>query len=296
VGIGLNLVKHTLFINNASYGFTESWYRNTGAPPVFTVELAIMVLLAQARAKLLGTQGNVLYGRIQYTGNTRIGQTIPLNAGAGFPGSATDPSDSTFAAALCHFFGGTGSPLAADGRQMQRYLRGVWDTLIVKGGTFDPASPWIPLFAAYAAALVTNGFGWVNKNKTNSPPVTNLAAVTPVVQNANGTVTFTAAAEVGGDPPAVNAVPRNVPVQVRVSGVQTARTANGTFLVMTNDGIHFTTTKPLAVLPNGYGGKISYSVLQWEPVFSGTQFRVDSRKPGRPSFQSPGRQKVKPRG
>jgi hypothetical protein len=106
------------------------------------------------------------------------------------------------------------------------------------------------------------------------------------VQNADKTWTITTLADLFPDPWPLE-------TSVRITGIQGATQLNGIHIVKPTSKTVFTTKFPIAAFPYTLGGIVTYATKGIVKTTSIQASRVTERKPGRPSYLSPGRRRAR---
>lgn len=169
------------------------------------------------------------------------------------------------------------------------YVRGIWRQIVV-AGVLDFGSAvgaeWKRRADAYAAALVTNNYGW----QGTAGATTSRGIVSNYIQNINGTVTLTVAPSnaivLPADGTRVNAK------FARINDSES--TLNRSFVVIVGGiGTTLTTAKQVAVSAFKTPGTYIATLTGFVPYAAMSYYRLSKRKTGRPFGVGPGRLPVK---
>lgn len=170
-------------------------------------------------------------------------------------------------------------------RRRQTHLRGIWDVIDAEGGKLITTPAWDGLFAGFAAALSSPGWGWIGRS------VTHLADIADYVQDIDtGQVHFTLQANLFTNP-FVNST-----VSVRVSGINGTSELNGSLTVKVNSLLTCTTTTRISVFPYSFGGKMRWNERGFIKISTTIGTKIGSRDTGAPLLQPHGRAKKRVRG
>jgi hypothetical protein len=267
-------------------GFSESWFSGeTGITPQSAINAREYLNL---RLAFSGLQTFCTHIRISTLGSPRQVQVISLGnvpaaqrqGGGRLGGDKNLDSDFTDTAFLVRktstvppSFGFT-------------YLRGIDDDFVEKGGAYTPSAAMNTAFNLWVAKVVALTWGWYGVSGLQPAPQ-NVGAIT-VLASGQIQIVLGAALFLIGD------VGKNK--LCTVSGVQGAKTANGTYIFRVLDPVTAVSLKPRAILPYTVGGKMVFRNRAYIPMTSGSIDRVVSRKAGRPLYQSAGRKKTLVRG
>lgn len=265
------IVRATLFFEQLGRGWTESYWRDSGSASLAD-QFAIVDVLAAKRIKCSGVQTFLRYARVSAEGVFRDA-AVRTYTGAGLPGLSSENSDVPTTCLLVRCRNATFTKLKFV------YLRGIWDSIVTAGGTFIPGASFTAYFNDFAAALVQGAWGWLGADVTTKVNIAN------VVQELNGTVTITAAANVFPGPP----FPRTT---VRIAGVQGAVAINGPQIVQATAATICHTTKRIPIFPYTTGGTLAYQTKALIPITQATPDRIAERKVGNVSYVSRGRRRA----
>jgi hypothetical protein len=286
------IVKLTgFFFTDDGWGWSESHHVDGGSvinslAPFLNVWSGI---LQNQRRPMLGTNAYIMGARASYRTSTgKIAAapqryTPPLRGTQTFNQVATDECAPALAAKLR--MGNTGQTAFSD-----IYLRGFWDEVELREELhFETAlgAKWKQLADAYTTALLAAAYGWegIDEALTRRGPVTNYD-IQP-----DGRCLFSVQIDSGPAMPATG-----TKTQIRVARLNNSSSALNTTHVVTVAG----PTTLLTVIPTAAGpftglgsyvmagkGFIQYAAAQY--------YVLARRKEGRPTFNSPGRSRVRAR-
>lgn len=269
-------LKVTFFFTQKTYGWSESFYANRediGLAPVPNA-----VSMAKARAAMLGNEGRVSYVRFATTGaqphQVHI-ERLGTWADGGIVGRETQPSDHPDTALLLRFQN------AAQTRHKLLYCRGQPDELVEAGGLYSPKAYWGAAGAEWLRWIKINEFGWFSRGARTRG---NISAID--VQP-SGQIRYTMAAPFFLD----GLVGANL--QVNVKSVRGATNVNGTQIVTVISTTIAESLRPIPTFPYSGGGTMSYYAAAFNLIDTFKTVRAVERKAGRPSYQSPGRRRVR---
>jgi len=169
------------------------------------------------------------------------------------------------------------------------YIRGMWSQCVyygVLGFASGVGAEWKRLADIYAAALVTEKYGWAGTNNA----LTSRGNVSGFVVNANGTVTVSVTPTNGVPLPAAGS---HVPVKfARINGSKSIM--NRSFACVVEVGGGSVTTTEL-VNPSEWvlGGSYIATITGFIPYAAVSYYKLSSRKTGRPFGVGPGRAPAK---
>ncbi len=164
------------------------------------------------------------------------------------------------------------------------YLRGVPDQIIQAGQLLfsgKVGGPWKRSLQAYTDALKGAAYGWFGENPALSPK----GNVTAVVQNADGTVTFTVATTNGAPMPAAG-----TKIAVGFAKINNSKSIlNRTFVCVVVNNTTLTTMKQISFGSFDTPGTFRIRVVGFIPYDHYSYARAGTRKTGRPFGAGRGR-------
>lgn len=158
------------------------------------------------------------------------------------------------------------------------YIRGMWRQIILAGtldfgGTFGVE--WKRRADAYAAALISGGYGWVGTN----PAATSRGEVTNYAANLDGTVTLTVAVKNGVALPA-----DGTKLPCKIARLNGSKSVLNRLLVCTVGGTGTTLTTLEKISASAFQTKGTYiaTVTGFIPYAAQSYYKLSQRKTGRP--------------
>ncbi len=269
-------VKFTFFMEQKTYGWSESFYQDR-------VDLGLNFVLdatnvATARAALLGAQGRVSYARISTTQTVAPETALVSFVGggsSGLSGNAALPSDHPDTALLLRFnnLGNTKAKLM--------YLRGQPDSLVDAGGIYVPTAAWATVGTTWLNALKTAQMGWLARGLKAR------IGITAVDTLPSGQLRYTLAAAFFAAPSIGKSVVCNI------KGARGATNINGSQTVVITSTTTCESLRPIPTFAYQGGATMTTWTQQFFPIETFRTLRAVERKAGRPSYQSPGRRRVR---
>lgn len=296
------VVKNTTFFEQNGNGWTESFYTQ-GITTDLNAHAAYLKTVTDKRRLLIGKNTSIRAYRVSFEsgvgGEPLKGDSFLVYYGqAGF---STEPSAAPTVALLATWHAGGGQ------RRKHQFMRGIWDAVESEGGAYIPSygtwqtkfDQWVMALGAALPGVKAAGAGWLRR----TPAYTN--TIVNYVADASEYVTFETLnpipVYVPGPPP--SGVPRFIPVECRVTKLNTTSVLNGSLNVTVLDNTHFRTTKPIAAGVFRSAGQVSFydpnlmlcDVVPATGLLQITPQKIVERKVGTPLLESRGRSKGKPR-
>lgn len=262
--------------NQKKQGWTEVYYKDTPASNLESVKDQV-IPLAQKRAALSGAETFLDAIRVSREGvaNDSVITYVP------FKGLSTEQSGSPDDALLVRM-GNTDNT-----RHRQMFLRGIYDGLADRGGSFNNAYPaFITPWQNYEAEVVAGGYVWPSVDPATKVRKDLVGYVSDAVER----VTFTTVE------PVFPAGKIGSTVRVRVSGVNGGSVLNGSLLVKVLTTTTCQTIEPYATFAYRFGGKLLYSEVTFAVIANVRAQKIVSRQVGSPLLVSRGRLPARSRG
>lgn len=257
-------------------GWSEVYYKDSAALNLEQIRDQV-VPLAQKRAALCGQETFLDAIRISREGvaNDSVLAYTP------FSGLSTEESSPPDDALLVRMGN------ADNTRHRQMFLRGIYDGLGTKGGSFNNQYPaFIENWPNYVAALELGAYVWPSVD----PATKNRQDLTGYTSDQVERVTFTTVAPVFPAPKVGQTV------RVRVSGINGGSVLNGSLLVKVLTTSTAQTIQPYATFAYRFGGKLLYSEQTFAAVANVRPQKIVSRQVGAPLLASRGRLPARSRG
>lgn len=290
-------IKATMIFKwSQGQGWTESHLINGTSTDVSSY-ITPLRALAQARAKILGTQGAITFIRIgvvvpgtagfRSNGNVQVYTALQNSTGSNEIAGTGGPGDFPDTCALIRIRNADGT------RRTLLYLRGMPDGFTIDGGLFDPKKPdgtpdpgGVSNMNDYITALTVNlagagPLGWAGRLVKTTQRLTQTAA------NPDGTIEITANGAIFPGP-----FDGSARIPVRITNTGRRNPLNGTNLFVPASAELASSAFPLGFLAYGTGGTVNYNTAQFIGYDSALLFRIVERKVGRQLFVSRGRRRV----
>lgn len=272
-------MQFTMSFVQGTYGWVETWFTpktdsNLGA------YYSRAVNLFQKRMLMCGAETVAQYIRLSF--NDVRGDSLLFGVAAGtINPTVSEPSDAVTTCLLLECADTTRT------YHKKVFARGIWDKAVGEGGKFNDLPAFRTVLNSYIGQLRADSWGWLaNTKNTNLTLNINL-----VEQMTDGRVKIT---NVGGQVWDAGQWFKNI--EVNVSNVLGSRTINGPVVLVPQSALISYTLKPIAILPYGGGGKISWGQKDIRLVDSVNVTRIGRRDTGRPILQPRGRQRNRIRG
>ncbi len=279
--------KFTFFFEQVGYGWTESWYTDTGtSPPLSSANVqAIVDGYVVNRRRFLADTATLTYARYSAVQPpTTQGQKQSFVIEVQNQGQ-DNSGDLSFTAALCR---------CQDLSRLHTknwYIRGVNDALFTDGGVFTSVNGFLKNVGTFFTWMSGVQMGWQGSTGGLQYPLVT------AVQNAGNWVDITLAVNpTTGNNPFVG-LPDGYRTQVRFNQIRGATQLNGQQTVIVKTTNTCRTEDLLAIFPYVVGsGYMVYAPKVVYPVEFFNIYRGVERRAGRPSFLSRGRRSASSRG
>lgn len=295
-GGGMADSKMTVYMRDGAGSFSESFFRAGLSPDGVTA--AMIMNFTDCLVPLLGTETFITKVRVSTVGSARLVKlwylpalrqavigASPVPADYGWQGIASGGGHTT---AKQSDAPGTSLLLRKQsGLRFSRwFLRGIPDDIVQAGGAYVPFPRFSTNLTTMAQQLAT-GWSWYGVLGAQPDP----APITNAVTQLDSTCLFTLGS------PLFNGVPLNTRKVVRISGQRSPGNLNGNVTVQVVSATQARTVRPLSVNNFVLGtGLMRFTNVGFIPITGLTPERIVTKRAGRPTDQSPGRSKARPRG
>lgn len=276
--MALNAAKCTIVLKQGSYGWTESYFRDSPTPDL-SAEFVALQALTVKRIACSGKQTFVPYLKVSNENikrDVRVAYYGELGVSiyVGQSGKDSDFQDTALLVKRFNTNRTSNAPL---------YMRGIWDECVDLGGQFDPTPAWLANWGAFRGELLNNGWQFVGRD----PATPDRKMINSVIQMATKQVGFTLAGNL------FNLGQVGQKAKIFASGILGAAAVNGPNIVNVTAQNACNTVKHIPIFDYTSGGFMSQNLPILFPITNVDYFRVLERKVGRPLYQSRGRSPVR---
>jgi len=262
------------------YGWSETWYQDTGLTSLKAFFTASGLPLLQKRSAMLGYEATLTAATASFTatpGDSYLVYTGQITGGLGAQIHCSSPHEAIWTIIRSD----------NDKRRRGTWFRGIPDDLVLNGGIFDPGyAPWVGPATTFMDAIVAGGWGWVSLVRdpihyaiTNysQDPVTNF-------------VDFT----IAGTPFAGVTVGTYTKIRMLFKGVRSV--LNGYSVVQVTGAGTCQSLKPEAVFPFVRAGVMTKYTPTFFAAINYSFQKAGERRAGRPKLHTRGHGLPRPKG
>lgn len=272
------VVKTTFDFLCGSYGWSETWYKDSGYPSLKQHTEVSAVPLAQKRAAMLAAESSLVAIQSSFIDVKQDSYLIYTN----LPGDQSVHCDTPHTSIY--------SIVRAinDTKRKSVFVRGQDDNAVMNGGVFQPgAAQFVAAGTIFFNAITQGAWGWM-RSVGGTP-----GKVIDYVTDQDGFVEFTTNNAMFPAPPANEVTYAHV--RILFKGRKTILNGLHTVEVLATNG--FRSLKPMAVFPyNGKEGKIIAYTYTFTPAENWNFQKSGERRAGRPKLVTPGRSGARPLG
>jgi hypothetical protein len=267
-----------LHFSQNDQGWSEKWFRDSGAETNLEVLWPVAEALATKRATLLAREAKIKAIGVSFEAQ-KFDSVLKFVSMLGNQQAGCALPDDTVVVRFR-------SQNALANKNV--FLRGIPDDAIINGDTLNLAGnpAWFQAVGDWANFILVNQYGWWGQ----TPGVDGL--VIGYVQNIDGTVTI----DTGPNFFAAGDVDKFLRVNLAGVNGKNGSTLNGQITVLVKDADQCETVDRIAVFPFISPGKIHKFTYTLRPAIAANIDRAGSRRPGKPFGQRRGRAKEKLRG